>query len=172
MDSTEIIRQLQNDPALKAEMRAVLLTEELLAVPDVVATLAETMAQHNQRVEHLENTVSSLIDHQASMQNNLQDLIQMTARGFAAMESGFAEMREGLVGVQAKFDQVDAKFDQVDARFDQVDAGLDQVDARLDQIDARFIEVDKRFIGLDAKFTAKFDQVESAIRDLRGHLEN
>ena len=149
MDSTEIIRQLQNDPALKAEMRAVLLTEELLAVPNIVATLAETMVQHNQRLENLEATVNSLIDHQAAMQNSLQDLIQMTVRGLATIEAGFTEMRDGFREVQNKFDQVDARFSEVDTRIDNLDSKLD---------------------GLDSKFTSKLDQVDSDIREIKGHL--
>ena len=121
MDSAEIIRQLQNDPALKAEMRAVLLSEELLALPNVVATMAETMVQHSRRLEHLEATVNSLVDHQASMQNHLQELIQMSAKGFATMEAGFTEMRDGFREVQVKFDQVDARFNEVDGRIDGLD---------------------------------------------------
>jgi chromosome segregation ATPase len=196
MDSTEIIRQLQNDPALKAEMRAVLLTEELLRVPSIVATLAETMVQHNQRLEHLEATVNSLIDHQAAMQNSLQDLIQMTTRGFATMEAGFAEMRDGFREVQNKFNEVDsridglaakftAKFDQVDARFNEVDARIDSLDARIEGLDARtesmgeridglaarIESLEARIDGLDAKFTAKFDQVDSDIRNIKGDPE-
>ena len=36
MDTLEIIRQLQADPALKAELRAVLLSEEVLGLPELV----------------------------------------------------------------------------------------------------------------------------------------
>ena len=157
MDSTEIIRQLQNDPALKAEMRAVLLTEELLAVPNIVATLAETMVQHNQRLEHLEATVNSLVDHQAAMQGSLtamneslQDLIQMTARGFATMEQGFRATDAKIEGLGARVEGLDARVEGLDAKFT---AKFDQVDAKID--------------GLDAKITAKFDQVDSDIRDIK-----
>ena len=139
MDSAEIIRQLQNDPALKAEMRAVLLSEELLALPNVVATMAETMVQHSGRVEHLEATVNSLVDHQASMQNHLQELIQMSAKGFATMEAGFTEMRDGFREVQVKFNEVDARIDGLDGK---LTAGLDQVDARFNEVDARIDGLD------------------------------
>ena len=36
MDALDIIRQLQADPALKAELRAVLLGEEVLGLPELV----------------------------------------------------------------------------------------------------------------------------------------
>lgn len=185
MDSTEIIRQLQNDPALKAEMRAVLLTEELLRVPSIVATLAEAMVQHNQRLEHLEGTVNSLIDHQAamqasinslidsqaSMQNSLQDLIQMTTRGFATMEAGFTEMRDGFREVQNKFNEVDARIDSLDARIEGLDARTESMGERIDGLAARIESLEARIDGLDAKFTAKFDQVDSDIRDIKGDPE-
>ena len=171
MDSTEIIRQLQNDPSLKAEMRAVLLTEELLRVPSIVATLAETMVQHNQRLEHLEATVNSLIDHQAAMQNSLQDLIQMTTRGFATMEAGFAEMRDGFREVQNKFNEVDARIDSLDARIDGLDARTESMGERIDGLAARIESLEARIEGMDAKFTAKFDQVDSDIRDIKGNPE-
>ena len=117
VDGPEFMRQLQNYPALEAETRAVQLTEDLLAVPEVVATMVETMVRHNQRVEQLETKVSYLIDQQAAMQNSLQDLTEITVRGFAAMDFGFAEMREGFVGVDARADQVEARVDQAQARF-------------------------------------------------------
>ena len=50
VDTLEIIRQLQGDPALKAELRAVLLGEEVLGLPELVkensrqiATLTEAI---------------------------------------------------------------------------------------------------------------------------------
>jgi len=39
MDALGIIRQIETDPALKAQMRAVLLGDELLALPAQVAQL-------------------------------------------------------------------------------------------------------------------------------------
>ncbi len=108
-----------------------------------------TVDKHNQGLENLEATVNSLIDHQAAMQNSLQDLIQMTVRGLATIEAGFTEMRDGFREVQNKFDQVDARFSEVDTRIDNLDSKLD---------------------GLDSKFTSKLDQVDSDIREIKGHL--
>ncbi len=109
MDALEIIRQVEADAGLRAQMRAVLLGDELLQLPELVRRLAEAQAR----------TGEQLREFQAAVE-----------RRFTALES-----RADAVG--ARFDAVDARFDAVDARFDAVDARLDAVDARFDAVDGR-----------------------------------
>lgn len=131
MDTLEIIRQLQQDPALKAELRAVLLGEELLEVPSLIGKLAESLQATNARVE-------SLIDHQAGMQSSLNDLIQMVGRSFVTMEQGFTEIRGGFGVVNQRLDTVDQRLDHVDVKIDGLDA---KFTAKLDQVDSEIRDI-------------------------------
>ena len=51
MDTLEIIRQLQADPALKAELRAFLLGEEVLGLPELVKDNSQQIATLVERKE-------------------------------------------------------------------------------------------------------------------------
>ena len=106
MDALEIIRQVEADAGLRAQMRAVLLGDELLQLPELVRRLAEAQAR----------TEEQLREFQAAVE-----------RRFTALES-----RADAVG--ARFDAVGARFDAVDARFDAVDGRFDAVDGRLDRL--------------------------------------
>ena len=160
MDTLDIIRQLQADPALKAELRAVLLGEEVLGLPELVkdnsrqiaaltvrmervdeqiaensrqiAALTEAVRAHDARLESVEVSINALIDHQAEMQSSIRSDIQDLARMSA---HGVAAMQQGFL-----------------------------------EMSEGFVVVNERIHGLDTKFTAKFDQVESEIRDVKSDI--
>ena len=67
MDTLEIIRQLQADPALKAQLRAVLLSEEVLGLPERIERVDEQLEKlvqvaqsHDKRLQRLENQVGEI----------------------------------------------------------------------------------------------------------------
>jgi len=166
----DFLHVLREHPEWKEAVRRELLTEELLNIPSIVSELAQAQNRTESSMESLNVKVESLIDHQAGMQSSLTDLVQMTARGLATMESGFGEVRDGFRVVDQRFDQVDQRLDHVDQRLDQVDQRLDHVDQRLDQVDQRFEQMDGLIGSLYAKFTAKLDQISAEIRDIKRHL--
>ena len=56
MDILEIIRELKRNEALREEMRAILLTEELRALPEAFVRLEETVARLAQKIDDMETT--------------------------------------------------------------------------------------------------------------------
>ncbi len=62
MDALEIIRQMQQDPALKAEMRAVLLGEELLTLPELVQENSRQIAENSRQIAALAERMDQLAD--------------------------------------------------------------------------------------------------------------
>lgn len=58
MDTLEIIRQLQQDPALKAELRAVLLGDEILSLPDLVKENSRQIAALAVKMERVEEQIA------------------------------------------------------------------------------------------------------------------
>ena len=112
MDALEIIRQVEADAGLRAQMRAVLLGDELLQLPELVRRLAEAQAR----------TGEQLREFQAAVE-----------RRFTALES-----RADAVG--ARFDAVDARLDAVDARFDAVDGRLGRLGRDVGDLKGRSLE--------------------------------
>jgi hypothetical protein len=53
MDTFEIIRQLEADPALKAQLRAVLLGDDVLKLPSLVAENSKQIAELGKRIDAL-----------------------------------------------------------------------------------------------------------------------
>ncbi|MHB8263655.1 MAG: hypothetical protein ACYDGY_07895 [Acidimicrobiales bacterium] len=53
MNTLEIIREMRQDPALAEELRAVVLSRELLKLPEVVAELSKTVAELSKTVAYL-----------------------------------------------------------------------------------------------------------------------
>lgn len=79
MDTLGIIRQIEQDPALRSQLRAVLLGDELLELPDIVRQLA--------------SQVEALTAAQARTETELQRFIQETGRRFDRIESDLGELK-------------------------------------------------------------------------------
>lgn len=74
MDTHEIIRQIESDPALAAELRAVLLGDAFIDLPSqvtentrAIASLTERVDRLTERVEHLDRRVDKLTDQMADV---------------------------------------------------------------------------------------------------------
>ena len=61
MDTVEIIRQLQMDSALKAQLRAVLLGDELLALPELVKNLIEGIGRVEEQIAENSRQIAELV---------------------------------------------------------------------------------------------------------------
>jgi hypothetical protein len=120
VDTLEIIRQLRADPALADELRAVLLSQELLQLPE--------------RVGRVELQVAEL----------RRELAEMDARLTGRLDS----VDQRFDSVDRRFDSVDQRFDSVDRRLDSVDRRFDSVDRRLDSVDLRLHTVEDGMAGL------------------------
>jgi tetrahydromethanopterin S-methyltransferase subunit G len=143
VDTLEIIRQLRADPALADELRAVLLSQELLQLPE--------------RVGRVELQVAEL----------RRELAEMDARLTGRLDS----VDQRFDSVDQRFDSVDQRFDSVDQRFDSVDQRFDSVDRRLDSVDQRFDSVDQRFDSVDRRLDSvdlRLHTVEDGMAGLKG----
>ncbi|MHB1510713.1 MAG: hypothetical protein ACYCST_14950 [Acidimicrobiales bacterium] len=83
MDTLAIIRELQADPGLRAQLRAVLLSEEILQLPQLVADngrdireLREVVAALERRQESLERGQESLVKGQESLERGQESLVK------------------------------------------------------------------------------------------------
>ncbi len=130
MDTLEIIRQLENDEALREELRAILLTKDLLEMPKhivqlekAVTELVEVSQRHEETLQLLveianrheetlqllvetanrhENILNILIDTAAQQRQDFNDLRDMYGQSLRIMESGFKEMRDGFAQIDMR----------------------------------------------------------------------
>ena len=106
MDILEIIRELKRDEALREEMRAILLTEELRALPEAFVRLEGTVAQLAQKIDDMETTfdrrLTRLEEGQASLQEGQARLEKASDRRLTRLEEGQARLEEGQASLRTE----------------------------------------------------------------------
>jgi len=102
MDALGIIRQIETDPALKAQMRAVLLGDELLALPAQVAQLIEGQREMQAAIRDLTESqremqaaITGTIERQDRMEDTLTQLVQ-SQREMQAAITGTIERQDRM----------------------------------------------------------------------------
>jgi hypothetical protein len=75
MDTLGIIREMEADPALRAQLRSVLLSDELLALPDTVARIAADLKEFGEktdrRLTNLEGDVGTMKGDVGTLKENV-----------------------------------------------------------------------------------------------------
>src|SRR2546425_2942612 len=75
-DFQDLIRFLRDHPDWREELRALLLTQELLTLPALVRELTETVAHLADRLDQLAQTVTHLTEGQQRLTDRLDQLTQ------------------------------------------------------------------------------------------------
>ncbi len=129
MDILEIIRELKRDETLREEMRAILLTEELRALPEASVRLEGTVAQLAQKIDDMETTfdrrLTRLEEGQASLQEGQARLEKAFDRRLTRLEEGQARLEEG----QARLEEGQASLRTEVGRLSQIVGGVVEDDA-------------------------------------------
>ncbi len=116
MDQTQrnqFLAALRTDEEFRAAVRRELLTEELLGLPDTVATLVDVIARQRSDFTALTASVSTYMERTITLIGEGFTALGQDVGGLRTdMEHNFAAVEASLVAVNAKFD---AKFDQIDA---------------------------------------------------------
>ncbi len=163
MDALEIIRQLEGDAGLRAQMRAVLLGDELLELPELVRRLTEAQLRTEERLrefqEATERRFGGLETDVSVLKTDVGDL-----KGRSLEDRLRAEPRRYLpssVARRARAMPADA-FDELLERLSPEDADeLRRADAL---IEARLAGGDDVVFAAEAAWTAHTDDVERAAR--------
>jgi septation ring formation regulator EzrA len=106
-DRKRFLDTLHRDEEFRAAVRRELLTEELLNLPQTVATLVDALAQQRQDFAALAQSVA----------NYMERTITAIQEGFAAVRGEVSDLRTDM---DAGFTVVNAKFDQVDAELQDI----------------------------------------------------
>jgi predicted nuclease with TOPRIM domain len=142
-DFSDLVRLLQEHPEWQTQLRNVLLSDDFLALPNIVRQLGESMDQLTARVDRLGERID-----------------QLTAR----IDERFAEMDRRFAEIDRKFELIDRRFDEIDRKFELIDQRFDEIDRKFELIDRRFDEIDRKFELIDRRF----DKMENDIGSLKG----
>ena len=147
--SEDLLRLLREDPHFYEQARRLILTDELIALPERFAAFAlrvdgfiAKQEQFNERTDGFtakQEQFNERVDGFIAKQEQFNERVD----GFIAKQEQFNERVDGFIAKQEQFNErTDARFERIDARFERVDARFERVDARFDRIDARFDRIE------------------------------
>ncbi|MDA8267313.1 MAG: hypothetical protein M0013_02930 [Actinomycetota bacterium] len=116
MDALGIIRQLESDPALRAQLRAVLLGDEVLELPELVRRL-------DLRFEQL-----------ADAQNSLQARVEQLADAQNRTEARLEQLADAQNSLQARVEQLVDAQNRTEARLEQLADAQSRTEAELSAV--------------------------------------
>lgn len=76
MDINDLIRALQENPEWRAEMRRILLTEELLQVPVVAQEIVQSQRRHEQEMADIRAILAQMVEVQRESCRQIAELVE------------------------------------------------------------------------------------------------
>ncbi len=142
----ELTRLLYERPEWRAELRSILLTEEILNMPRLLSELTAAQQRTEESLQRLEARVEQLAEAQQRTEEGLQRL-EVSVDQLAAAQQ---RTEEGLQRLEARVDQLaaaqqrteeglqrlEARVDQLAAAQQRTEEGLQRLEARVDQLAA------------------------------------
>jgi len=122
-DFQALVRSLREHPDWREELRALLLTQELLTLPALVRQLAEGQERLTAHMDQLT----------ARMDQLTARMDQLTAR-MDQLTATVAQLAEGQERLTAHMDQLTARMDQLTATVAQLAEGQERLTAHVDQL--------------------------------------
>ena len=110
-DFHDLIELLEKEPAWRADIRRLVLTEEILSLPQVMRDLAQSIERLSQSVD----TRFTRVD------TKIESLSESVDARFNQVDTKIQDLSQS---VDERFNQVDERFNQVDARFNRVDRDI------------------------------------------------
>jgi len=156
-DFNDLIALLQAHPEWQSQLRNILLSDDFLALPNIVRQLGERMNQLAERVDSLGERID-----------------QLTARmdeRFAEMDRRFAEIDRRFELIDQRFAEIDRRFELIERRLEEIDRRFELIERRLEEIDRRFELIERRLEEIDRRFELierRLDSLESKVGDLQG----
>ncbi|WP_054685815.1 hypothetical protein, partial [Rhodothermus marinus] len=132
-DFHDLVRLLEAHPEWRAELRRLVLSEELLRLPELVQQLIEAHRRAEERLDRLEATVAQLVEAQRKAEERLQ-------RAEARLE----RVEKRLERVEKRLEHVEKRLERVEKRLEHVEKRLEHVEIRLDGVEKRLEKTEDR----------------------------
>ena len=153
--ASEVIREIRENPEVREEVRRLILTDELLAMPALLA-----------RVDTRQDQMAALLVQQG------ERLDRVDARQ-DRMEETQAQMAALLARMDARQDRTDARQDRTEARQDRTEARQDRMEETQGRMDARqdrMEETQAQIVELLARMDARQDRMEDDLGGIKGSV--
>ncbi|MCX7622912.1 MAG: ATP-binding protein [Thermomicrobium sp.] len=158
----EFLRLLQESPEFRAIVRSMLLSEELLALPDIVRALAtaqQELAEHLRAFqESTERAIAAVAARQAE-----------TTAQIAALTDRMERVEQQIEALTQRMDRVEAQIEALTHRMERVEAQIEALTQRMDRVESQIEALTHRMERVEAQIealTQRMEQVEAQVASL------
>ena len=130
MDALGIIRQLESDPALRAQLRAVLLGDEVLELPELVRRLDLRFEQLVDAQNRTETRLEQLADAQSSTEARLEQLVGAQN----SLQASVEQLADAQNRTEARLEQLADAQNILQARVEQLVDAQSRTEAELSAV--------------------------------------
>ncbi|GBD12118.1 Chromosome partition protein Smc [bacterium HR24] len=148
----DIIRLLQERPALREQLRQLLLTQELLALPQQVAQLAEAVSRLERQVDRL-----------AQAQERAEERLGRLEERVGGLEERVGRLEEALARLAEAQARTEERVGRLEARLEELAAAQARTEQELATLAQQMQRLARRLDSLDSRFTGDF--LERRYRD-------
>lgn len=197
-DLHELIRLLEQHPEWRAELRRIVLTEELLSLPgltrelvEIVREMAQLQQQRLERLErvetaqaHLTEALTGLAEAQRRTEERLDALAlridqlteaqQQTDARMAALTTRMEELAEAQRRTDERLAALTAQVDVLATRMEELAEAQRRTEDRLEALTARVIDLTARLEQLTARvddLTVRLEQLTARVDNLTERME-
>jgi hypothetical protein len=169
-DLNDLLRILREQPEWLAEVRRVLLTDELLKLPDLVRELVEAQRRTDERLAEFQQRIErQMAEFQQRVERQMAEFQQRIERQMAEfqqrIERQMAEFQQRIERQMAEFQQ---RIEQQMAEFQQrIERQIAEFQQRTDQRFAELAEAQRR---TDERLAEFQQRTEEQIGELKGTL--
>jgi DNA repair exonuclease SbcCD ATPase subunit len=152
-DFHDLVRLLEAHPEWRAELRRLVLSEELLRLPELVRELVEAQSRTQQQLEELSRRV-----------NGLADWVDRLAAQIEALTAAQARAEERLSRLEERVDRLE----EAVARLTEAQARAEERLTRLEEAVARLTEAQARAEERLTRLEERVDRLEIRVGRLEG----
>ena len=140
---SEVIREIRENPEVREEVRRLILTDELLAVPAILARIDERQGRMEERQGRMEDRLDGMDGRQGRLENHLdrmedrQDRMEETQRQVVQLLAGQAERLDRVEEMQARMVETQARLVETQANMSSI---LERMETDLGGIKGSVVE--------------------------------
>ncbi|GIX49765.1 MAG: hypothetical protein KatS3mg131_3976 [Candidatus Tectimicrobiota bacterium] len=175
-DFQELIRLIETHPEWRAELRRLLLTDELLALPGQLAALRQETEERFQQLltalEQLVAQMTSLAEAQRETESRLAALtarVEALAARLEALAARVEELAEAQRETESRLAALTARVEALTERVEALAAAQQQTEARLEALAEAQRETESRLAALTARvetLAARLDALTERVEEL------
>jgi DNA repair exonuclease SbcCD ATPase subunit len=169
-DFRDLVDLLTQHPELRAPLRALLLSEELLALPAHFARLMEAQRRLDERIEQLATTMRELTAAQLRTEQRLEELAQAQAR----TEQRVEELAQAQLRTEQRVEELAQAQARTEQRVEELAQALRQLEKRIDQLAEAQLRTEQRVEELaqaQARTEQRVEELAQALRQLEKRVD-